>query len=74
VKAAPALILASAIGLTVILILIGLAGIVFGVFTSALGGDSYLIFAAVGLGVFGCGIAFALKVVMPAWQMTKDDV
>ena len=67
------LILVSAIAISLILILVGLVGIAFGFFTAILGGGSWLVFAALGLGVFGFGIAFALKVVRPAWRMTKGD-
>ncbi len=73
-KGSSALILVGTIVLTLILVLGGLAGIVFGFFASILGGASWLVFSIFGLILLGCGIIFAIKVVMPAWRLTRDDV
>jgi len=73
VRVSSALILAAAIGISLILILVGLAGIAFGFFASILGGGSWLVFSLLGLIALGCGIAFILKVVAPAWKMVRGD-
>jgi hypothetical protein len=73
VRGSSALIFAGAIILTLVLVLGGLAGILFGVFATMLGGGGWLIFAAFGVILVGCGVGFVFKVVVPAWKMTRAD-
>ena len=72
-RSSSALILACAIALTLLLILVGLAAIVLGLLASILGGTSWLIFTALGLIALGSGFIFALKIVLPAWRMAREE-
>jgi hypothetical protein len=74
VRGSSALILVCAISLSLFFVLWGLAVFAFGFFASLLGGASWLVFSVFGLTLLGCGIAFVIKVVVPAWQLTKGDV
>ena len=71
-KVASGLIVTAAIAVTLLLLLGGLAALLFGLGLAMFGGSG-LSTAVLGLFVLACGIVFALKVVRPAWRLAKEE-
>jgi hypothetical protein len=63
--------LVAAVGLTIVLVVAGVAAIAFGLLLAAYGGGFPGI-ALAGFIMFGSGLAFAFKVAVPAWRSVRD--